>query len=141
MRGNDRSKKFVELIGSATFEEAFQRKVRQRRWGIALVTVGISLLGLWLMSDIVGARGWTPLEVVETGLFGLLFTTLAFGFSQAFLGYLVLAEGHERLKITNTLNEDTPLASTAVVMPVYQRGCRNRLWEYLCLVQFFAGKR
>jgi membrane glycosyltransferase len=119
MSGIDRSKKFAELIGSATFEEAFQRKVRQRRWGVALVTVGISMLGLWLMFDIVGARGWTPIEVVETGLFGLLFTTLAFGFTQAFLGYLVLAEGQERLKITNTLNEDTPLASTAVVMPVY----------------------
>ena len=119
MSGIDRSKKFAELIGSATFEEAFQRKVRQRRWGVALVTVGISMLGLWLMFDIVGARGWTPIEVVETGLFGLLFTTLAFGFAQAFLGYLVLAEGQERLKITNTLKEDTPLASTAVVMPVY----------------------
>src|SRR6202011_5118114 len=31
----------------------------------------------------------------------------------------VKAEGHESLKITNTLDEDTPLASTAVVMPVY----------------------
>src|SRR5580704_12863718 len=119
MNGNDRSKRFVELVGSGTFEEAFQRKVRQRRWGVALVTVGISVLGLWLMFDIVGARGWTPLEVVETGLFGLLFTSLSFGFSQAFLGYLVLAEGQERLKITNTLDEDTPLASTAVVMPVF----------------------
>ena len=108
MSGNDGSKKLVELIGSATFEEAFHRKVRHRRWAVALVTVGISVLGLWLMSDIVGARGWTPLEVVETGLFGLLFTTLSFGFAQAFLGFLVLAEGHERLKITNTLNEDTP---------------------------------
>ncbi|MBV8174946.1 MAG: glucans biosynthesis glucosyltransferase MdoH [Verrucomicrobia bacterium] len=119
MSGNDRSRKLVELIGSATFEEAFQRKVRQRRWGVALVTLGISLLGLWLMFDIVGARGWTPLEVAETGLFGLLFTTLSFGFTQAFLGFLVLAEGQEPLKITNTLDEETPLASTAVVMPVY----------------------
>jgi len=115
MNGNDRSKKLVELVGSGTFEEAFQRKVRQRRWGVALVTVGISVLGLWLMFDIAGAGGWTPLEVVETGLFGLLFTSLSFGFTQAFLGYLVLAEGQERLKITNTLDENTPLASTAVI--------------------------
>jgi membrane glycosyltransferase len=119
MSGNGRSKKLVELIGSATSEEAFQKKVRQRRWGVALVTAGISVLGLWLMSDVAGANGWTPLEVVETGLFALLFTTLSFGFAQAFLGYLVLAEGHERLKITNTLEEATPLASTAIVMPVY----------------------
>jgi membrane glycosyltransferase len=119
MSGNDRSGKIVELIGSSTFEEAFQEKVRDRRWAVALVTFGIALLGLWLMSDVMGAGGWTTLKGVEIVLFGLLFTSLSFGFSQAFLGFLVLAEGHEPLKITNTLGEDTPLASTAVVMPVY----------------------
>src|SRR4029077_3213521 len=91
----------------------------------ALVTIGIAVLGWWLMLDIVGARGWTPLEVVGTGLFGLLFPSLSFGFAQAFLGYLVLAEGHERLKITNTLDEDTPLASTAVVMPVFNENAET----------------
>jgi membrane glycosyltransferase len=119
MSGNDRSGKIVELIGSSTFEEAFQEKVRDRRWAVALVTFGIALLGLWLMTDVMGAGGWTTLKGVEVVLFALLFTSLSFGFSQAFLGFLVLAEGHEPLKITNTLDEDTPLASTAVVMPVY----------------------
>lgn len=71
------------------------------------------------MIDVVRAGGWTPLKVVEVGLFCLLFTSLSFGFTQAFLGFLVLAEGREPLKITNTLRNDTPLASTAVVMPVY----------------------
>src|SRR5580693_10172209 len=119
MSENHRSGKLVELIGSASVKEAFHKKVGQRRLGVALVTFGISFLGLWLMIDIVGARGWTPLEVLEIGLFGVLFAHLAFGFTQAFLGFLVLAEGHEPLKITNTLDETTPLASTAVVMPVY----------------------
>jgi len=119
MSGNNRSGKTVELIGSSAFEEAFQEKVRNRRWAVALVTAGISLVGLWLMFDVLGAGGWTTLKVVEVLLFGLLFTSLSFGFSQAFLGFLVLAEGHEPLKITNTLDQETPLASTAVVMPVY----------------------
>jgi len=119
MSGKDRSGKIVELIGSSAFEEAFQEKVRNRRWAVALVTLGISLVGLWLMVDVMGAGGWTTLKGVDVLLFGLLFTSLSFGFSQAFLGFLVLAEGHEPLKITNTLDEETPLASTAVVMPVY----------------------
>jgi len=119
MSGKDRSGKIVELIGSSAFEEAFQEKVRNRRLAVALVTFGISLVGLWLMFDVMGAGGWTTLKGVEVLLFGLLFTSLSFGFSQAFLGFLVLAEGNEPLKITNTLDEETPLAPTAVVMPVY----------------------
>jgi membrane glycosyltransferase len=94
-------------------------KVQRRRWAVALITLGISFLGLWLMIDVVRVGGWTPLKVVEVGLFYLLFTSLSFGFTQAFLGFLVLTEGREPLKITNTLRDDTPLASTAVVMPVY----------------------
>ena len=119
MSGSNRSGKIVELIGSSAFEEAFQAKVRNRRWAVALVTFGISLVGLWLMFDVLSAGGWTTLKVVELVLFGLLFTSLSFGFSQAFLGFLVLAEGNEPLKITNTLDEETLLASTAIVMPVY----------------------
>src|ERR1700741_941556 len=119
MSESNRSGKIVELIGSSAFEEAFQAKVRNRRWAVALVTFGISLVGLWLMFDVLSAGGWTTLKVVELVLFGLLFTSLSFGFSQAFLGFLVLAEGNEPLKITNTLDEETLLASTAIVMPVY----------------------
>src|ERR1700736_4243774 len=124
MSENQRSGKIVELIGPATVKEAFHKKVGHRRWGVALVTLGISLLGLWLMIDIVGARGWTPLEVLEVGLFGILFANLAFGFTQAFIGFLVLAEGHEPLKITNTLDPTTPLASTAIAMPIFNEDAR-----------------
>ena len=140
MSENHRSGKLVELIGSATVKEAFHKKVGQRRWGVALVTLGISLLGLWLMIDIVGARGWTPLEVLEVGLFGILFANLAFGFTQAFLGFLVLAEGHEPLKITNTLDETTPLASTAVVMPVFNEDAETVFGNVQALVPVASAK-
>src|SRR6266436_1853374 len=119
MNGNDRNEKFVELAGSAASEEAFRVKVRHRRWAVALVTLGTSLLGFWLMLDVVGVGGWTPLKMAEMGLFALLFTSLSFGFTQAFLGFLVLAERREPLKITNSLDSSLPLAATAVVMPVY----------------------
>src|ERR1700730_930037 len=135
MSGNHKSGNLGELIGSPTAREAFLKKVGQRRWGVALVTLGISLLGLWLMIDIVGTRGWTPLEVLEVGLFWILFANLAFGFTQAFLGFLVLAEGHEPLKITNTLDESTPLASTAVVMPVYNEDAETVFGNVQALYQ------
>jgi membrane glycosyltransferase len=119
MDSNHRNGKLIELVGSPAFEEAFRVKVRRRRWAVALVTLSISLLGFWLMFEVTGSGGWTPLKRAEMGLFALLFTSLSFGFTQAFLGFLVLAEGREPLKITNTLNNSIPLAATAVVMPVY----------------------
>jgi membrane glycosyltransferase len=119
MKGNIKSAGSAELVSSKQFEEAFANKVRQRRWAVTLVTFGITVIGAWLMCDMLGAGGWTMLKVVSASLFCLLFSALAFGFTQAFLGFLVLAEGHEPLKITNTLDPNTPLASTAVVMPVF----------------------
>jgi len=119
MSGPGRSARLVELVGSNRLDEVFRRKVRQRRWGVTLVTLGVAAIGFWLFSDILGSTGWSPIKVLELAVFSVLFTTLAFGFTQAFVGFLVLAEGHEPLKITNTLDEKTPLASTAVVMPVF----------------------
>jgi len=119
MSGPGRSVRLVELVGSTGLDEVFRRKVRQRRWGVTLVTLGVAAIGFWLFSDILGSTGWSPVKILELAVFSLLFTTLAFGFTQAFVGFLVLAEGHEPLKISNTLDESTPLASTAVVMPIF----------------------
>ncbi|MBV9671904.1 MAG: glycosyltransferase, partial [Verrucomicrobia bacterium] len=118
MNENRSTTKVVEIIRAADESET-SLEVLQRRWCVALVTLGISVLGLWLMSDMLGANGWTGLELVQLSLFALLFTALAFGFTQAFLGFLVLADGQEPLKITNTLDEEARLASTAIVMPIY----------------------
>ena len=114
-----KNQKLAELPSLKSSAESLRNKLRQRRLAVALVTFGISLCGFWLMFDVVGAGGWTPLKVAEMGFFSLLFTSLSFGFTQAFLGFLVLAEGREPLKITNTLDNRTPLAATAVAMPIY----------------------
>jgi membrane glycosyltransferase len=117
--GGNKAARLVQLAGSGSLEQAFENKVRGRRSAVLMVTAGLSLLGLWLLSDIYAAEGWTPLRALSFALFALLFTGLAFGFTQAFLGFLALADGNEPLKITNTLDPSTPLASTAVVIPVF----------------------
>ncbi|MBV9488683.1 MAG: hypothetical protein JO069_03030, partial [Verrucomicrobia bacterium] len=102
MSGN-KSARLVELVGSGSLDQAFAARIRGRRWAVFLVTIGLSWLGLWLLSDVYTSAGWTPVRVLCFGLFAILFTSLSFGFTQAFLGFLALAEGHEPLKITNTL--------------------------------------
>src|SRR6201990_3213564 len=135
MSGPGRSARLVELVGSTRLDEVFRRKVRQRRWGVTLVTLGVAAIGFWLFCDILGSTGWSPIKVLELAVFSVLFTTLSFGFTQAFLGFLVLAEGHEPLKITNTLDESTPLASTAVVMPVYNEDAETVFGNVQALYQ------
>jgi membrane glycosyltransferase len=126
----------TEWAGGVTVDDAaFKAKVSRRRWAVGLVTLGISLIGVWLLSDLFSAGGWTVLRAASFGLFALLFSTLAFGFTQAFLGFLVLAEGHEPLKISNTLSDDTPLASTAVVMPVYNEPAETVFGNIFSLYQ------
>jgi hypothetical protein len=63
MDSNHRNGKLIELVGSPAFEEAFRVEVRRRRWAVALVTLSISLLGFWLMLDVTGSGGWTPLKM------------------------------------------------------------------------------
>jgi len=117
--GGNKAARFVQFAGSVSLEQAFENKVRSRRLAVLMVTAGLFLLGLWLLSDIYTAEGWTPLRALSFALFALLFAGLAFGFTQAFLGFLALADGNEPLKITNTLDPSTPLASTAVIIPVF----------------------
>ncbi len=138
---NHRNEKLMEPLGSAAFEGAFRIKVRRRRWAVALVTFGISLLGFWLMLDVVGVGGWTPLKIAEMGLFALLFTSLSFGFTQAFLGFLVLAEGHEPLKITNTLDNRRASGRHGGGDAGLQRGYADRFWEHSGGARFAPGAR
>jgi membrane glycosyltransferase len=101
--------KLVELARLAASKETFRIKVRRRRWAVGLVTGGISLMGFWLMLDVLASgSGWTPLKVTQMALFGLLFTSLSFGFTQAFLGFLMLAEGREPLKSPILLTKRYP---------------------------------
>ena len=137
----DRSGKFVELVGSGPSEEAFHKKVGQRRWGVALVTVGISRA--WFVVDVRHCRSQGVDASRGSGdrfVRSSVRVTLAFGFTQAFLGFLVLAEGHETLKITNTLDENTPLASTAVVMPVFNEDAETVFGNIRALYNLFSER-
>ncbi len=127
-------------LDAGRVEQAFEERVRGRRWAVLLVTAGLAGLGFYLMAEVDAAAGWTPLRVASFAVFSVLFASLCFGFAQAFTGFLALAERREPLKITNTLDPATPLASTAVVMPVYNEDPRTVFGNVRTLYDSLASR-
>ncbi len=87
------------------------------------LTVLIALLTLLATAfewSLLGAEGWTPMNVLLLGLFTLLFTHVAIGFSQAFFGFLIQSDrapaAAEPVPGAAELNK---LPVTAIVVPVY----------------------
>ena len=83
---------------------------------------GITICGIVLMVAILRVDGFTPVEWVQLALFVPLFGQIAFGFTIAFWGFLILASGGDRYEIMRTLPNppaDGPAGGTAIVLPVF----------------------
>lgn len=108
---------------------------------------GLTACGILLMLSILRADGFTPIEWVLLAMFIPLFGQIAFGFTIAFWGFVVLVSGGDRYQIMRTLPEadDAPLpGSTAVILPVFNenpertfRGLENM---FLSIRKSPAGK-
>ncbi len=99
-------------------------RLRRRR---ALFYTSVFLLtsvATWFMADILWRedRGLSGLEWVLLVLFVILIAQVAVGFVTAMLGFYVINRGGDRQRIMRTVDwnkDDVPLASTAIVMPVF----------------------
>ena len=99
-------------------------RLRRRR---ALFYTSVFLLtsvATWFMADILWRedKGLSGLEWVLLVLFVILIAQVAVGFVTAMLGFYVINRGGDRQRIMRTVDwnkEDVPLASTAIVMPVF----------------------
>ena len=100
------------------------------------MTLGISLLGLWLMIDIVGARGWTPLEVLEVGFVRYFVCQPGFWIYSGFSGISGSRRG-TRTAQNHQYSGSRPhrLASTAIVMPVYNEDAETVFGNVQALYQ------
>jgi membrane glycosyltransferase len=111
------------------------RLKRRRRLFFTSVFV-LTSLATWFMADLLwndnGIRGveW-PLLM----LFVVLFSQIAIGFVTALLGYYVINRGGDSRLITHTVkpDEDVPLASTAIIMPVFNEDV-SRVFEALRVI-------
>lgn len=93
-----------------------------RRLALAILVLLPTLMGTWALSETLPFGGRHLLEMLLLGLFAILFAWLWIGLWTALIGFWLTLTGRDWLKIS-TLNarldgKPTPLASTAVVMPI-----------------------
>ncbi len=93
-----------------------------RRLTLAFLVIIPTLVGMWTLSNALPFGGRHLLEMLLLGLFGILFAWLWIGLWTALIGFWLTISKRDWLKIS-TLNartdgKPTPLASTAVVMPI-----------------------
>ncbi|MFT3781639.1 MAG: glucans biosynthesis glucosyltransferase MdoH [Nibricoccus sp.] len=113
-----------------------KRLKRRRRLFFTAVFV-LTSLATWFMADLFwrdnnGIRG---LEWALLVLFVILFSQVAVGFVTALLGFYVINRGGDSRLITKTVkpDEDVPLASTAIIMPVFNEDV-SRVFEALRVI-------
>jgi membrane glycosyltransferase len=111
------------------------RLARRRRTFASGVFV-LTSLATWFMADLLWHDGgMLVVEWVLLGLFVILFSQIAVGFVTALLGFYVINRGGDSRQITRTIKpgEDVPLASTAVIMPVFNEDV-SRVFEGLRVI-------
>lgn len=116
-------------------ERITANRVNRRRFAYFSAIFGFTSLATWFMADLLWRGGLTGVELVLLLLFVVLFSQVAIGFCTAMTGFYVINRGGDSRRITRTIarGEDVPLASTAVVMPVFNEDV-SRVFEGLRVV-------
>ena len=109
---------------------ATRLQVRRRRFIFFTVVFVLTSICSWYMADILWRNGRTHSGLVLWALFAVLTLIVVFGFCQAMFGFSLLTRGGDRRRITATLPADgqVPLASTAIVIPVFNEDV-SRVFE------------
>ncbi len=94
-----------------------------RKLVFALLAISSSLLGVWVMVEILRPNGMTPLEYALLGLFTVTFAWIASSFCSALIGFLLQLFKLDPLTLSRHTATPQPASvagsRTAVVMPVY----------------------
>jgi len=113
-----------------------KRLGRRRAWFYSSVLL-LTSVATWFMADLLWRNdGIKGIEWVLLVLFVILFAQIAVGFVTAMLGFYVINRGGDRQQITRTVdweNEDISLASTAIIMPVFNEDV-SRVFEGLRVI-------
>ncbi len=110
-------------------------RLNRRRFLFFSSIFGVTSLATWFMADLLWRNGLTKVELVLLVLFVILFAHIAVGFCTAMVGFYVLNRGGDSSRVTATLppGQDRTLASTAIIMPVFNEDV-SRVFEGLRVV-------
>ena len=110
-------------------------RLNRRRFSFFSSIFTLTSFATWFMADLLWRDGITKTEIVLLVLFVILFSQVAIGFCTALAGFYVINRGGDSSRIDANLapGEDVPLASTAVVMPVFNEDV-SRVFEGLRVV-------
>lgn len=110
-------------------------RLNRRRFSFFSAIFGFTSLATWFMADLLWRGGLTGIELALLLLFIVLFSQVAIGFCTAMTGFYVINRGGDSRRITITVDrgEEVPLASTAIVMPVFNEDV-SRVFEGLRVV-------
>jgi membrane glycosyltransferase len=111
------------------------RRLSRRRFLFFSAIFAFTSIATWFMADLLWRGGLNGIEIALLILFMILFAHVAAGFCTALVGFYVMNRGGDSSRITNTLgpDEEPMLASTAIVMPVFNEDV-SRVFEGLRVV-------
>jgi membrane glycosyltransferase len=117
-------------------EHLSKRRLNQRRFIFFSSVFVLTSLATWFVADLYWTdAGLDSLEIILLALFVPLFAHIAVGFCTAFAGFYVINRGGDssRISVRDPANGAPRLASTAIVMPVFNEDV-SRVFEGLRVV-------
>ena len=120
-----------------TVEQRNRARVSRRRIFFFTLVFLVTSLATWFMADLLWRDGMQAVEWVVLALFVILFAHIAVGFTTALLGFYVVNRHGDPYRITRSIEGEElaalPLASTAIVMPVFNED-PSRVFEGLRVI-------
>ena len=113
----ERALHFPDVSG---WTNAAPQTQNHHRWAFVVLTGLLTLLAATFEWSLLAAEGWTWINLLLFGLFILLFTHVAIGFSQAFFGFLILSDRQSgAVEDSEPIEDFSTLPETAIVVPIY----------------------
>ncbi|MBA3544101.1 MAG: glucans biosynthesis glucosyltransferase MdoH [Chthoniobacterales bacterium] len=105
---------------SAGWTHAVAEDKHERRLAFIFLIGLLTLMATAFEASVLGAGGWTPVNIALIVLFLLLFTHVAIGFCQAFFGFLVSIDRAPAAAAQQGGEQNfQTLPVTAIVVPIY----------------------